>query len=756
MSVINKKIGQSSNKHILFLIFTISIVILYIYHNSAPLLALWVNGYAFFLVFKPYTWYSHLPEFISITFLWLLGYALGAMLLRILNQKVRQSFELCIPLGWGVLSLIIFALALLQLLNSAAIAICLVVLALLAISWMIISKDLSLTKPIEYKKRFFSLQWDARVAAILILIPLSFAFFCSLMPPTQSDGLRYHLSVPKLYLDHGGFYLIPDIAFSNFPFLIEYLFAIPLAFGLNSVPKMIHASFYIFIIKLIYNLGKKTGGERVGIFGALLFASVPFTSIFASWSFIEMGLTFYTLLACALCFDIVESIRLEEKRFYFNSILLMGITGGFLIGCKYTALTTVFLIFMILLCSTKSKSFKEMRTNLLRAVLFGGVTALVASPWLIKNAILLGNPVYPFAGGLFAHPYWSDFNNLFFHFHAGGKGSFNELLEAPWWEWITDAVTLPFRVTFFPGDKEWHTERFGSWQLGPMWLILAPFIPLHRNWTVRKSLHLITGLFLYFIWAYTYRDSRFLLPAMAITAPLFAVLVEELISLRSWCKWCFFSGISYCLLFTSTVILLPEVNAPWWVISGAISEEQYLEKYCIYTRLPNQAFRWLRENTDPSEKVLLHGIEHPFYCPNEFVGADWFNTDPLIRWSWETPDAKGLIERLRQENIKYLVYYYGKIKNPEHFPLYCFFRLPQEKGIKLLSEYKKRQYSKERYPYAYKAWATQFERDFAEAERSSPNVKALETLLDGGLLAEVFKYQDPKNQYNGISILKIQ
>ena len=243
---------------------------------------------------------------------------------------------------------------------------------------------------------------------------------------------------------------------------------------------------------------------------------------------------------------------------------------------------------------------------------------------------------------------------------------------------------------------------------------------------------------------------------MAVAAPLFAVLVEELISLRSWTKWCFFSGISYCLLFTSTVILLPELNAPWWVISGVISEEQYLENVSVYTRKPNQAFRWLRENTDPSEKVLLHGIEHPFYCPNKLVGADWFNTDPLIAWSWETPDAQGLIERLRQENIKYIVYYYGKIKYTKYFECYRLFRLPEEKGIPLLAEFTKREYSKIHYSYAYKAWYNQFNRELDEAERNSPNVKALETLLDGGLLEEVFHYKDPKNEYNGISILKIQ
>ncbi|MGC9327521.1 MAG: ArnT family glycosyltransferase, partial [Candidatus Hinthialibacter sp.] len=551
-------------------------------------------------------------------------------------------------------------------------------------------------RPEKGDKKFWlkSAPWDVIFAALLLIIPLAFAFFCSLMPPTQSDGLRYHLSVPKLYLNHGGFYPIPDIAFSNFPFLIEYLYAIPLAFGSDSVPKMIHASFFLLTIFLIYDVSKKMGGARSGMYGALLFASIPFASIFASWSFIEMGLTLYMLLTLALCIEAMEDEEKGGGAAPLRSMIVCGVSGGFLLSCKYTALAPLFLFFLMLAWPGFSFSWGKVRYTLKRAILFGIIVFSVASPWFIKNIILWGNPVYPFAGSIFPTPHWSCFNDLFFRFHAGLKGHYNELLSSPVWMWIQDAVTLPFRVTFYPGDKIWHPDDFGSWQLGPLWLTLTPLLLLYRSWTPRKFMHLIAGLFLYVVWAYTYRDSRFLLPCMAVMAPLFAVVVEEIVLYRPWTKWCFFTPIFYGLLFTSSVILLPTKNAPWWVVSGTISEDDYLEHVCDFTRNPNQAFRWLKENTRPDEKVLLHGIEHPFYCPNDFAGADWFNTDPLIAWSWESPSVEGLLERLKKEKIRYLVYYYGKIKNPGHFQFYRLFRLPPEKGYALLQEFKEKQYSR--------------------------------------------------------------
>lgn len=258
-------------------------------------------------------------------------------------------------------------------------------------------------------------------------------------------------------------------------------------------------------------------------------------------------------------------------------------------------------------------------------------------------------------------------------------------------------------------------------------------------------MHLIAGLFLYVVWAYTYRDSRFLLPCMAVMAPLFAVVVEEIVLDRPWTKWCFFAPIFYGLLFTSSVILLPTKNAPWWVVSGTISEDDYLEHVCDFTRNPNQAFRWLKENTRPDEKVLLHGIEHPFYCPNDFAGADWFNTDPLIAWSWESPSVEGLLERLKKEKIRYLVYYYGKIKNPGHFQFYRLFRLPPEKGYALLQEFKEKQYSRIYYPYAYSEWRHRFIQKLNNEEKSLESIQALETLLDGGVLKEMFRFDPQKD-----------
>jgi len=45
----------------------------------------------------------------------------------------------------------------------------------------------------------------------------------SCVPPVSKDALTHHLAVPKLYLNHGGIYEIPFMAFSYYPMNLDLL-----------------------------------------------------------------------------------------------------------------------------------------------------------------------------------------------------------------------------------------------------------------------------------------------------------------------------------------------------------------------------------------------------------------------------------------------------------------------------------------------------------------------------------------------------
>ena len=438
------------------------------------------------------------------------------------------------------------------------------------------------------------------------------------------------------------------------------------------------------------------------------------------------------------------------------------------------------------------------------------IAGVIASPWFVKNIVWVGNPVYPFAQSVFPTPHWTEFNTAFFSYHAGLKGSLTAVKQSPLGIQLLDFVTMPLRITFFPGDfrlvkrygswplgdltagNGWRlwcppAEDFGTWPIGALWLILVPFVFLRRVWNDRFLFHVVSVFFLYLVWAYTYRDTRFLLPALAIASPVIAMVAMERIRERSWSYAPLLGVILYGICSTACLLLIPRTYMPWDVISGKFNDESYIENYRIrttsepasnalvsneerylaiisdFTSVDYQAFQYLRENVPLNERVLLHGIDQPFYCSHSFIGADWFNTDPLLAWSWESTSTEELLERIRNEKIRYIVYNYGKIEqynNPERF--YSLFRLPPEEGFAFLKELKSKEYARILYRYTYVEWRNQFEQRIKEAEAKAVNVSILNQLLEGGILEEAFRYEEEnprakkgERPLKGIVVLKV-
>jgi 4-amino-4-deoxy-L-arabinose transferase-like glycosyltransferase len=732
-----------------FLLLTFCLLPIHAYVNPIRWEAYVLNFSATFLAFHPSTLVNHVYDVVLIAWVWLIGYGLGQLVLRRLYPQQGVNLHIAIPVGWGILGFLFFILTLLHLLQITILLLTLLLLSfgLALFFYLTKGKDKNLMFRFDSPiKRLSASSMEQKIYYLLVLIPLFYAFTSSLMPPSQSDGLRYHLTVPRLYLEHGGFRLLPDLAFSNFPFLIEYLFMIPMAFGSLSGPKLIHFSYFFLCILLVYQLGKRVGHERSGYFAAILFATTPFVPLFASWSFIECGLTCYTLLGFLLCTDYLD--QRERGGSQTPLLVLIGIIGGYTVSCKYTALAVLGL-FSLVPITLAVMQRKGWVSGLVSSFLIGGTGMLVASPWFLKNLVLLGNPLYPFAGSLFPTPYWSDFNAMFFSFHAGLKGNLNAVQQMPLLSQVQDFLTLPWFITFFCGDQSFHYPHdFGGWPIGLAWLVLAPFALFQIHWSRRMLAHIVFSFCLFVIWAQTYRDTRFLLPSLAIAAPLFALSYEKMLTAaKNWRPIAFagFLLIAYGMCLLGYRFYIQTTYAPWWVISGRISEAQYLGDHCDFTRPSYRAFHYLRNNVDPGERVLLHGIDQAFYCPNEFIGSDWFNTDPLIAWAWENATPDLLLGEIKERGIKYVVYNYGTISlyNTAPYFFYRLFRLPPEEGLVLLREIYQQEPIKVRYPYLYQQWMREFPATLARAESRARHIDALETVLQGYGMREVFRYQPP-------------
>ena len=86
----------------------------------------------------------------------------------------------------------------------------------------------------------------------LVFVMIGSILVMAWVPPVSRDALTHHLAVPKLYVKHGGMYEIPSIAYSYYPGNLDILYLVPLLYGNDILPKLIHFAFALLTAWLIF------------------------------------------------------------------------------------------------------------------------------------------------------------------------------------------------------------------------------------------------------------------------------------------------------------------------------------------------------------------------------------------------------------------------------------------------------------------------------------------------------------------------
>lgn len=289
-----------------------------------------------------------------------------------------------------------------------------------------------------------------------------------LTPPVSRDALIHHLAIPKLWIRHGAFFETPWAPFSYFPMNVDVLYLVPLLFGNDTVPALIHLAFGWATGYLVYRYLREQAGRAWGLFGLLLFASTPMVVRLSVTAYVDLGMIFFTT-AGVLAFLKWRDGRCEVTAWLVVSAACMGAAAG----TKYNA----FIAWAFVngaVCFLCAKETKEPGRAIRRAALFFLVALAVASPWLVKNLVLKGNPVYPLMDGLFAFIHGGREPAAFFTAgEAPGRGfSLVAYRTQMYGEGIGQILLLPLRI-FFEG-RDNSPQHFDG-VLNPFFALALPF-----------------------------------------------------------------------------------------------------------------------------------------------------------------------------------------------------------------------------------------------------------------------------------------
>jgi 4-amino-4-deoxy-L-arabinose transferase-like glycosyltransferase len=513
--------------------------------------------------------------------------------------------------------------------------------------------------------RLFETTWLRRyLAAALILLVVAVGIL-AWVPPVSRDALTHHLVVSKMYLQEGKIYEIPEIAFSYYPMNLDLLYLVPLYFGNDILPKYIHFAFALLTAGIIFAYICKRMGSVYGLLGALFFLSIPVIVKLSVPVYVDLGLTFFSFAALLALF------RWRETDFRPRWLLLAGAACGLALGTKYNGLVTLFILSLITPVFYIRSHYGEPARRQFKAVgyavVFAGMALMVFSPWMIRNVMWTGNPIYPLYRGLF--------------------NSIHQIVEAPedeaagtdeidtastkrsawnhiatrrliygesWWQ----IALLPVRI-FFQGADD--NPKYFDGKLNPFLFLLplAAFAlggrcPLEQKLENRILLVFVV-LYIAIAFASNAIRIRYIAPVIPPLVVLSVVGFRNLIDATQT----FFSHRSARLLGAAVFTLALALNAAYVIhqfqviapldyISGKIDRDDYITRY----RPEYAVLQYANKHLEPDAKILALFIgNRRYYSDRPLLIKNHMLRSQVI----ESRSPRELVEKLRSQGITHMV-----------------------------------------------------------------------------------------------------
>ncbi len=320
--------------------------------------------------------------FLSLWFITLAG-GLGRKLFAFKNHEPWTKSYLQAGVGIGVLSILVLLIGSLWTVKPI-----LFLGIFLILSIFLFRNSLSWVKEFFLKANEIKQKNNRVTIFIFILLGLIFLsqFLVALAPATRYDALNYHLTLPKAYLMQEKISDIPWLIMSGMPQVSEMIYTFLMGLGGESTVLVFNVFIGVLIaLGLVGFLRKAVDQESAWVGAASLFGGLTFASAL-SWGYVDIMSAFFGLGVVLLLDD-------YRKSGDMKTIFMAGVFSGLAFGCKYPS-GVIFIAGLLSLIVYSLKNKNRDWAKSLGMFCFGA--ALLALPWLTKNFIFTGNPIYPF------------------------------------------------------------------------------------------------------------------------------------------------------------------------------------------------------------------------------------------------------------------------------------------------------------------------------------------------------------------------
>jgi hypothetical protein len=448
----------------------------------------------------------------------------------------------------------------------------------------------------------------------------------ALAPPFEYDELEYHLGALADYQRVGHILFLPHNFYSNMPQLTEMLYLLARTTTSDIAAKLLHWLFGVLGALAVYGLAQRLWSKAVGLTAAALFYCTPFVQDLGQTARIDLATAFFATLA----FGSVVLWAEEDKREF---VWLSALCTGAAVATKWPAAPVVLLPAALMLACRR-------RIPLLIA--FCLVAGAMVAPWLVKNWLLAGNPVYPLLSTWFPNPHWS-----------GEQAVVLSGRHSP--TWGLDAVSQFFALAW-----KYSFDEPGA---VPLLLMTAPLTLLvpRAELAVKRMGWLFVGAYAGWFCC-TFRPWRFLFPAFGIGTVMAAFAMEKLgrdVVVRTATRL----AVGVVLVASLTTLALndlvdaenpsrmpPRMSFTQYAL-GQFTRDEFVARIGKGVLEP---IIWMNDNLPPGAKVLYVGEARVYYARHSVVWSTAFDQNPLTAMSREARTPEELLASLRAQGITHI------------------------------------------------------------------------------------------------------
>jgi len=474
----------------------------------------------------------------------------------------------------------------------------------------------------------------ALIAVAAPVVVLAALCFISLTPLVGWDDSVAHLTLPRIYLAHGGFVRVPFNVYSNWPLNPQLLYALAMLVQDYILAKLVHLAFLGLTVFAVYRLTSTYSSPLGGCVAAALLLANPVVLDEARSAYIDLAFAFFFFMAFVCALEHIEQRRV-------GPLLLSGICCGIVAGTKLTgAIAAPCIALLVIVARIRRSQWTELHSAVADALLWIALPAvLLALPWYLRAYVYTGNPFYPLFYERFGGPEWSSALNQQFLAWQQSIGMGRQL---------ADYLLLPLRVAVSGGDDYGHFDG----RINPLWVILVPFslTCIRSSAVIARSLG-VAGLY-FIVWAATSQQARFLIPMLPLLAVAAGVAlsttVERTLALRPVHVVTVSAVVVLSLLWTTRSVIRDGAVAAREMIVGGVE---------VPGEARNDVERFISEQLPAATRLMLLNTNQGFFIERDYVADSFFEASQLNALVLQGDGgAPGISRRLRKMGITHVLF----------------------------------------------------------------------------------------------------